>query len=526
MRLRDSGASAISGAATSFALASLLATFATGACSSEAISPELHGSGTSTTESTPTDGGPLAEEASAPAPAKQPVPGLHAENFDDYHDKTVERVEPNLDHDWESDAPAPGISKDRFSARWTGTLTPAVTGKTTITIDGDDGTRVWIDGKLVIDDWRAHFVERHSAEVELTKDVPVSIRVDYFEIDREASLRLSWSAGAALPEQVIPGDRFTTTNEPSGLPGPKPPFTNPVIPFDCPDPGVLAASGKFYAACTGGSFPIRSSRDLVTWKNVPGAAILPAGKPAWAANGGRNWAPEIHGVGNGFLAYYTSVNRANVLSIGVASAPAPTGPWTDKGSPLVENADGVIDATFFEDDDGSRWLFYKIDGNAKGKPTPIFVRKLSADGLSFGAGSAQTQVLTNDTGTWEGGVVEAPWVVKRDGRYYMFYSGNVYDHRYRTGVARAKSITGPWEKKGPPILENNGSWVGPGHGSVVRVNDSDYFLYHAWKNAGNGTAAPGGRMVLADKITWKNGWPSIANGSPSTTPHPYPGEPF
>ena len=465
--------------------------------------------------------------APAPEPVPVPVPGLYAEYFNGYHDKLVERVEPAIDHDWKAGRPAPGIGKDGFSARWTGTLTPVVSGKTTFAIDADDGVRLWIDGKLVIDDWRAHFVERHTGEIELTKDEPVSIRVDYFEADLEASIRLSWSAGEALPEQVIPADRFTTTNEPSGLIGPRPPFTNPVIPFDCPDPGVLGVDGTFYAACTGGRFPIRTSRDLVRWKDVPGAAILPGGKPAWAANGGRNWAPELHRAGNSFLAYYTSVNGANVLSIGVASAPAPTGPWTDKGSPLVTSSQGVIDATFFEDDDGSRWLFYKIDGNAQGQATPMYVRRLAADGLSFAPGSTQTQVLTNNPATWEGGVVEAPWVVKRDGRYYMFYSGNVYDHRYRTGVARATSIKGPWEKKGPPILTNNNAWVGPGHGSVVRVGDTDWFTYHAWQNAGNGTAVSAkGRMVLVDRITWKDGWPSIAGGSPSTSAQPAPGEPL
>ena len=462
-----------------------------------------------------------------PEPEPEPVQGLYAEYFDGYHDKLVGRVEATLDHDWNANPPADGIGKDRFSARWTGMLTPVVTGKTTFAIDADDGVRLWIDGKLVIDDWRAHFVERHTAEVDLVKDEPVSIRVDYFEADLAASIRLSWSAGEALSEQVIPADRFTTTNEPSGLVGPRPPFANPVIASDCPDPGVLGVDGMFYAACTGGRFPIRRSRDLVRWETVPKAAILPDGKPSWAANGGRNWAPELHRAGNTFLAYYTSVNGANVLSIGVASAPAPTGPWKDKGSPLVQDARGVIDATFFEDDDGSRWLFYKIDGNAQGQATPMFVRRLAADGLSFAAGSSPVQVLTNNSGTWEGGVVEAPWVVKRDGMYFMFYSGNVYDHRYRTGVARAAKITGPWEKKGAPILTNNAAWVGPGHGSVVRVGDTDWFTYHAWRNAGNGTAVTGsGRMVLVDRITWKNGWPSIANGSPSTASQPAPGEPL
>jgi len=514
-------------------LGALVASFVVGACQEDLAPSEPLGGG-----GPPSGARDAGADVEGGAPEPPPVPGLFAEYFDGYHDKVVERVEPGVDHDWKDGAPVDGVGKDRFSVRWTGTLTPAVTGKTTFAIDADDGVRLWIDGKLVIDDWRAHFVERHTGEIDLVKDEPVDIRLDYFEVDLEASVKLSWSADG-LPEEVIPSDRFRTRQRPSGIPGPKPPFANPVIASDCPDPGVLGVTGvggalTFYAACTGGSFPIRTSRDLVRWETVPGAAILPQGKPSWADNGGRNWAPELHRVGDAFLAYYTTVNAANVLSIGVAHATSPTGPWTDRGSALVEDPQGVIDATFFEDDDGSRWLFYKIDGNAHGKPTPIYVRRLAPDGLSFAPDSAPVQVLVNDPSTWEGGVVEAPWVVKREGRYYMFYSGNVYDHRYRTGVARATSITGPWEKKGPPILANNASWVGPGHGSVVRVphvlpNPSgealDYFVYHAWQNAGNGTAVTAkGRMVLVDRITWKDGWPSIGDGTPTVGAQPWPGE--
>jgi arabinan endo-1,5-alpha-L-arabinosidase len=213
-----------------------------------------------------------------------------------------------------------------------------------------------------------------------------------------------------------------------------------------------------------------------------------------------------------------------VLSVGAASAPDVLGPYTDVGGPLVEHPQGVIDTNYFQDDDGSRWFLYKIDGNSVGQPTPIYLRRLADDGLSFAPGSEPVELLRNAPATWEGGVIEAPWLVKRDGVYYLFYSGNVYDHRYRTGVARASSLAGPYEKKGAPILANNERWVGPGHGSVVTVGGMDYFVYHAWTNAGNGTQAGAtGRQVLVDRIAWQDGWPSIHDGTPSRTPQPWPG---
>jgi len=466
-------------------------------------------------------GGAASSSSSAGGAPLEPALGLYAEYFAAYLDLALGRVESTLDADWMDGSPSDAVGADRFSARWTGFVTAPATGSYTIATETDDGVRVWIDDALVIDDWNGHFVTRNEATVELTAGNAVPIRVDYFEIDLAASIKLLWSSDA-IAEEVIPTDVLTTFDAPTGLASPKPPYVNPVIPFDCPDPGVMFDGTTFYAVCTGGAFPIRSSRSLVFW-NDTGTALLPAGKPAWAANGNRNWAPELHRVGDGLVAYFTSVDSADVLSIGAVHAPSVQGPWMEQPGPLDQHALGVIDATFFEDDDGSRWLIDKVDGNSQGQPTPIRIRRLAADGLAF-EGTFVT-ILTNDSGSWEGGVVEAPWIVKRDGSYYLFYSGNVYDHRYRTGVARAAALTGPYEKHGTPILANNERWVGPGHGSVVSVSGKDYFVYHAWTNDGAGAhLLSAGRQVLVDRIVWSGGWPSISDGTPSRTPQPWPGD--
>lgn len=450
-----------------------------------------------------------------------PSPGLRAEYWSSYLDLALERVEPTLNTTWGAGGPSDAVGVDRFSARWTGMLNPPETGQYNLITDSDDGVRVWLDGVLIIDDWNGHFVTRNTAVVSLTADQPVELRVDYFEIDIDASMRLSWSKDT-IAEEVIPTDRLTSAGSPSPQPSPKPPYRNPVVAFDCPDPGVLQTDDSYFVVCTGGSFPIRSSRSLLFWGDT-GGAILPEGKAPWSANGFRDWAPEIHRVGQKYVAYFTAVNGTDVLSIGAASADSPTGPFTTTGGPLVQHPDGVIDATYFADASG-KWLIYKIDGNAHGRSTPILARQLSEDGLSFATGSTETTLLVNDGGTWEGGVIEAPWIVVHEGTYYMFYSGNVYDHRYRTGVARAPSLLGPWEKHGAPILQNNERWVGPGHGSVVSAGATDYFVYHAWSNAGNGTQLDAaGRQILVDRIDWVDGWPAIHDGSPSRSPQPWPG---
>lgn len=459
------------------------------------------------------------------ADAAPPPPGWQARYYRGYQELALERVDDTIDFAWALEAPSPEVGADYFSVRWEGRLRIDEAGTYEFATAADDGVRLWVDGAVVIDDWRLHGLEEHRGAVELEAgEVPV--RFEYFEAHSPAEVHLRWRPPGAAADAIVPAERMravavtdAAASPPAGV------YQNPVFATDCPDPGVIAADGAFFASCTGGRFRILSSPDLVRWEDT-GASILPDGRAPWSANGGRNWAPELHAIGDRMVAYYTAVNGADVLSIGAASADGPLGPYVDRGGPLVEHPSGVIDAHLARDTDGRLFLFYKIDGNAQGQPTPIYARELAADGLSFAPGSSEVEVLRNDPSTWEGGVVEAHWVVHRDGFYYLFYSGNVYDHRYRTGVARATSILGPYEKLGPPILGNNERWVGPGHGSVLRVGEVDYFVYHAWNAAPGGVHdGPGGRKILLDRIDWVDGWPRIHDGTPSRSQQAWPAAP-
>ena len=457
-------------------------------------------------------------DAAPPIPAN----GLRGDYFDDFSTEKLLRYDPNVAFDFGTTAPGAGLRGESYSIRWSGTITPAYSETYTFVVHSDDGARLWIDGKLVVDDWVMHSQHDAQGTAALTASKPVALRLEFYQYQGAASAQLSWSSTsqakevvpttALVPAATAPAD---TNGKPLGAP--RPDFKNAVVPFDCPDPGILRVDGAagalptYYMTCTGGSFPIRSSGDLVTWKDT-GASILPSGAAPWAADGFRNWAPEIHQIGNQFVAYFTASGAGGRLSIGTAHASSPTGPWTADAQPLVRDASlGAIDATEFSDDDGKLYLYWKLDGNAVGQPTPIFVQQLRADGLGFAPGSSRTQVLVNDPGTWEGGVVEAPWVIKRNGMYYLFYSGNVYDERYATGVARASSPTGPFAKHGAPILQNDASWVGPGHGSVVVAHGADFFFHHAWPTNGAGVRnGNAGRWGLVDRIVWANGWPTFA----------------
>lgn len=474
-----------------------------------------------TMDATVSDAGPT------PQP---PQHGLRSDWFDDFSAFASTRYDarPGVDHDAKT-APAPGVRGTLYSVRWSGTLAAPVAGEYAFFVTADDGVRVFVDDEKVLEDWTSHAAAESKGTITLTAGAH-ALRVEYFQDTGPARLSVEWQPPGAA-RGPLPTDALTpATERPKDeagkvLEGPRPTFENPVVPFDCPDPGVTVVPGEhvsFFMVCTGGKMRVRRSDDLVRWTDTAGF-LLPGGKAAWSANGNRNWAPEIHKVGTKYVAYYTAVNGADRLSIGAASAPAPEGPYTDRGSALVEDPLGVIDATYFEDDDGKRYLYYKIDGNSVGGRTPIFVRELAADGLSFAPGSARVEVLNNDASTWEGGVVEAPWVFKHAGEYFLFYSGNVYDARYRTGVAKSKSPRGPFQKKGAPILANNASWVGPGHGSVFTVHGRDYYFHHAWPALPNGQQDNAkGRQGLVAQITWAAGWPVIAKGTPVTGPQLWP----
>jgi GH43 family beta-xylosidase len=295
-------------------------------------------------------------------------------------------------------------------------------------------------------------------------------------------------------------------------------YANPVMPVGCADPGVVRDGDSYVMTCTSGgapdAFPLYRSSDLVDWS--PAGHVLPAAaRPAWAT--GDFWAPEIHRIGTQWVAYFSARHTNGRFAIGAATAASPTGPYLAAQAPIVIDPDvGLIDASAFVAN-GTAYLMWKEDGNAQGQPTPIRAAALGTDGLSI-TGPIAT-LVTNDR-AWEDNLVEAPFVVARDGMFYLFYSGNAYyDGRYAVGVARASQPLGPYEKRPDPILVTGGPWVGPGHCSVVGgPGGDDVMVYHAWREGMvNG---PGDeRYPLVDQIVWRDGWP-VVPASPSSTSRP------
>ncbi|MGH4035931.1 PA14 domain-containing protein [Actinomycetota bacterium Odt1-20B] len=97
---------------------------------------------------------------------------------------------------------------DDVSVRWTGRLVPATTGPTTFSLTGDNGFRLWVDGKLAIDHWVDDWdKEQTSQAVELTAGKSYDIKLEYFEHYGGSNLHLRWTPPGgektAVPRSVL-----------------------------------------------------------------------------------------------------------------------------------------------------------------------------------------------------------------------------------------------------------------------------------------------------------------------------------
>ena len=129
-------------------------------------------------------------------------PGLKAQYFrgiDLKGEPVVTRVDPNVDYDFNGEGPAPGLGKEDFSIRWSGNLTPARSGSYEIGVTGDDGYRLWIDGKLIVEDWSTHGPSTKTASVLLKKHHKYALKLEYFQGGGGAVARLIWTPPAEAP---------------------------------------------------------------------------------------------------------------------------------------------------------------------------------------------------------------------------------------------------------------------------------------------------------------------------------------
>lgn len=324
------------------------------------------------------------------------------------------------------------------------------------------------------------------------------------------------------------------------------------------DPVMIQHNGTYYLFATGKGIAVWSSPDMEHW--TPQEPVFETA-PKWTFDLVPNfdnveWAPDIaeHN-GTYYLYYSVSQFGRNNSAIGVATNETldpdnPNYKWVDHG-PVVRSVPGrdmwnAIDPNLAFDEQGTPWLSFgsfwmglKIV-KLKDNLTEIVKDTQKQEWHTIAARHRNWKINERDAGdaanpelnykklysdkllkankNMENGAIEAPFIFKKNGYYYLFVSWDRccrgLKSTYKIMVGRSKSITGPYrDKQGKKLVHGGGSliakgnedWAAVGHQAAYTFNGTDYLIFHGYDKSDEGKA-----KLIIRKIHWKNGWPKIS----------------
>lgn len=131
--------------------------------------------------------------------------GLRGTYYDDEAFRVArgQRTDASVSFNWGTAAPVAGVAAETFSVRWTGFVTAPATGTYTFSVSSDEGARLWVDGRIVVDDFAPHAFRERTGTVSLTAGRPTALHLDYFDRSGAARVELRWSS-PTVTRQVIP----------------------------------------------------------------------------------------------------------------------------------------------------------------------------------------------------------------------------------------------------------------------------------------------------------------------------------
>jgi outer membrane protein OmpA-like peptidoglycan-associated protein len=121
-------------------------------------------------------------------------PGLRGDYYEGLNFERLVQTqrEARLDFDWHERSPVPGVPATSFTVRWTGWLVPPVTGRYVLHLTVDDGVRLWLNQRLLLDEWRGQSLSSYHVAVELQAGQAYPLRVEYCQYSATSRLLLSW----------------------------------------------------------------------------------------------------------------------------------------------------------------------------------------------------------------------------------------------------------------------------------------------------------------------------------------------
>lgn len=348
----------------------------------------------------------------------------------------------------------------------------------------------------------------------------------------------------AEPSAERPAAR-TAARQPAPAPGQQQTVVGDVAPIH--DPAIIRTGRNWYVFSTGltgrqngGTIQISVSEDGGTSWHYQGTVWNKI--PAWIdrrfADGAlpdNLWAPDIHQHAGVYYLYYSASRFGtddSVTALATNTTLDPSDPayrWVDRGPVVSSPVTGLdaanpdktfnaIDANLIEDADGKPYL--AIGSFWYG----IFLVPLSwPSGMPVAGWQSKTVNLADRF--MPGNPIEAPFIVHRNGWFYLFVSFDFCcrgaDSTYKIAVGRSRSLTGPYlDEKGADLYGGGGTVIMSSHGAMVGTGGQsvygDRIAYHYY-DAGN-TASPDIPTLAVQRIDWQHGWPVLdRRAQPPTT---------
>ncbi|RJE75092.1 family 43 glycosylhydrolase [Reichenbachiella sp. MSK19-1] len=265
-------------------------------------------------------------------------------------------------------------------------------------------------------------------------------------------------------------------------------IANPISEIACADPSIVQYEGKYYIYATvdpwgGEELVVLESDDFLHWerKHIQWPNLKDCSSPTSGRD--RVWAPGVTQGKDGRFYMYVTVHN----EIWVGESDHPLGPWRnakEDGTPLIKGdmfpEYHMIDAEAFVDTDGQAYLYWGSGLNWENGH--CFVVPLAEDMVTFDAAEIRDVTPPN--------YFEAPYMLKKDGKYHLMYSqGKCVDRTYMIRSAVGDTPYGPWvEEESSPIVSTSvdSTTLGPGHHTVFQQGGQDYILYHRIRD-NNGT---------------------------------------
>lgn len=282
-----------------------------------------------------------------------------------------------------------------------------------------------------------------------------------------------------------------------------PTYTNPFVldqeweDYGIGDPYILRHDGKYYLYCStkDGRVGIKawSSDNLVNWRYEGLVTEEPVSKGAYA--------PEVVYWNGSFYMYTSPAGKGHY----VLQSDKPTGPFVKK----TDNLGLTIDGSVFIDDDGQWYFTHAKNGG-------IMASRMS-DPYTMGT----DKQLNTSLGHW----TEGSMIIKRNGRFFMTYTGNhVFSSGYRVNYGiNCQSPIGNYTipENNPILISTDPDFNGLGHSATVMGPDMDsyYIVYH--NLAGRSAEGPPLRKMNLDRLVFNGDKMSAlgpTHGSPQEAP--------